>query len=361
MGPPPVSVVMSVFNGQAFLAEAVESILGQTYGDFEFVVIDDGSTDSTPEILASYAARDARISVHRHGNRGRVSSLNAGIERARGKYIARMDADDISLSERLQEQVCFMDAHPEVGLLGGAFELISAKGRVLKTIRFPSEDSAIRSVLLAYNPFSHPTVMIRKDVLLASGWYRKALLDADDYDLWLRISERSQVANLEKCVLRYRVHSGQVSIQNLQHQKMCVLAASAAASERRRGGSDPLCGVEEITPQFLSTLGVTPGQVQQAVLGGYSYWMDVLGDSDPKATLTVIDGFLELADRQGVGEAAIADAWLRAARIYLQQGRKAKALSALGRALLRRPIVAGRPLKKAFTSLSAALWSDRKS
>jgi glycosyltransferase involved in cell wall biosynthesis len=243
-----VSVVMSVFNGHAFLEEAVESILSQTYRDYEFVIVDDGSTDKTPEILAAYASRDERVRVLHHENKGRAASLNIGIGLAKGKYIARMDADDVALPHRLEEQVEFMERHPEVGMLGGAFELISTRGRVLKTVRFPSEDSEIRSVILTYNPICHPTVVMRKDVAMASGGYRKALLDADDYDLWLRISERSQLANLEKCVLRYRIHSRQVSIQNMRHQKMSVLAARGAALRRRAGGPDPLSDIEQITP-----------------------------------------------------------------------------------------------------------------
>jgi hypothetical protein len=349
------SVVMSVFNGQAFLAEAIESILNQTLDDYEFVIVDDGSTDRTAKILAEYASRDERVRVYRHENRGRAVSLNIGIGLARGKYIARMDADDIALPNRLREQIDFMDTHPEVGLLGGAFELISTNGRVLKTVRFPSEDSAIRAVMLACNPFSHPTVVMRKELVSATGGYRKALLDADDYDLWLRISERSQLANLEKCVLQYRVHSNQVSIQNMRHQEMSALAARAAALRRRSGVPDPLTGVEEITPQLLSALGVTAAEIGQGLLDAYGYWMDVLSQTEPEAALTVIHGFLELAHSRDVARSVRADAWLRAASIHYRQGRKARALGATGRAILTRPIVAGRHVKNALVRIAAAL------
>jgi glycosyl transferase family 2 len=355
---PAVSVVMSVFNGERFVSEAIDSILAQTYRDFEFIIIDDGSTDRTPEILANYGRRDGRISVHRRANQGRCLSLNAGINIANGKYIARMDADDISLPDRLEEQIRFMDAHPEVGLLGGAFKLIGASGRVLRTIGFPSKDSEIRSAMLSCNPFAHPTVVIRKDVVTASGGYRRALLDADDYDLWLRVSERSRLANLEKCVLLYRIHAKQVSIQNMRHQKMCVLAASAAALQRSQGRADPLSGVEEITPQFLTTLGVTAAQVQQAVLGGYHYWMDILGETDPEAALAVINGFLESSDSRAVGRPLLADAWLQAASIHFRLGRRGKALTAAVRGMLMRPIVAGRPIKRALQRLTAT--KDRR-
>src|ERR1700719_2523166 len=196
---------MRALNGDAFLAEAVESILAQTVTDFEFIIIDDGSTDKTPEILSMYADRDARVRVFQQENRGRAESLNRGIELSRSRYIARMDADDIALPDRLNEQVNFLAHHPEVGLLGGAFELITGSGR-LRTVRPPLDDQHIRTLMLRFNPMCHPTVMMRKDLVLASGGYRKALLDADDYDLWLRIGERSRLANLDKVVLQYRLH-----------------------------------------------------------------------------------------------------------------------------------------------------------
>src|SRR5438045_8388133 len=137
-----VSVLMSVYNGQEFLCEAIESVSTQSYRDFEFLIIDDGSTDGTPEILRKYAAADERIRVHRHENRGRAESLNVGIELARGEYIARMDADDVALPERLRQQLEFLEGHPDVGLLGGAFELISSRGHLIRQISFATNDSA---------------------------------------------------------------------------------------------------------------------------------------------------------------------------------------------------------------------------
>src|SRR6266851_1359493 len=283
--PPTVSVVMSVYNGEAFLPEAVESILAQTFREFEFLVIDDGSKDGTAEILGGYASRDRRVRVVRHENKGRVTSLNVGIGLATGKYIARMDADDVAMPYRLAEQIEFMERHPEVGLLGGAVKLISAAGRVVKTAQPPLEDTEIRSLMLRYNPMFHPTVVMRKEVALAAGGYRKALLDADDYDLWLRMSERSRLANLAKTVLQYRIHSEQVSIRNLQHQTQCVLAARAAAMQRMCGRPDPLSDVEEITPQLLETLGVTAAETQEALRGAYGYWTEILKQIDSQAAL----------------------------------------------------------------------------
>ena len=137
MDAPGVSVVMSVYNGQEFLREAIESILRQSYGDFEFVIIDDGSTDRTAEILAEYAGRDARIRLQRHENKGRAVSLNIGIELARAPYIARMDADDVSASERLRRQVDYMRDHPDTVMVGSWAQVIDLEGAVMAHCHVP--------------------------------------------------------------------------------------------------------------------------------------------------------------------------------------------------------------------------------
>jgi hypothetical protein len=266
MSSPIVSVLMSVFNGQAFLPEAIESILGQTFRDFEFVIIDDGSTDKTAEILAEHAVRDPRIRVHRHENKGRANSLNIGIELSRSSYIARMDADDISLPNRLKEQVEFMGRNPSVGLLSGSYDLIDVEGRLMGTVPLLTRDEEIKQAMLVNNAMCHPAAMMRREVAIACGGYRKAFLDADDYDLWLRISERSQLANLEQPILQYRVHSKQVSVVNSSHQRLCVLAARTAAAFRKQGRPDPLSGVEHITPELLRNLGVTTAEIKECLL-----------------------------------------------------------------------------------------------
>ncbi len=357
MARPTVTVVMSVFNGQSFLPEAIESILGQTFSDFEFVIIDDGSTDSTAKILSDYARLDSRVHVFPQKNKGRAESLNRGIQLASGHYIARMDADDVAMPNRLQYQVDFLEHHPDVGLLGGAFELITRSGQVFQTIRCLLDDSEIRLRMLVSNPMCHPAVVMRRKIALASGGYRKALLDADDYDLWLRMAEHSQVANLHQIVLRYRIHPAQVSIQNMTHQTWCVLAARAAASLRKRGSPDPLVGVEEVTPRLLSALGVTEQEIEHALAGVYTYWIEILRQSDPELALQTIDRLLQLSGSASTDRPTLADTWLNAASIHYKQGRPVKALLSVGRGILVRPIIAGRPVKRAFMRLAAAFKS----
>lgn len=351
---PLVSVVMSVFNGETFLAEAIESILIQTYTDFEFIIVDDGSTDESSEILRRYADRDTRVCIYRHENRGRAESLNRGISLATGSYVARMDADDVALPARFRDQIQFMEKHPDVGLLGGTYERIDANGCVLNIVRPPVSDEEIRLAMLRANPMCHPAVMMRKDIAVAAGGYRKVFLDADDYDLWLRIGERARLANLEKPILQYRVHRNQVSVSNSAHQTLCVIAAQTAASFRKYGRPDPLSGVNEITVELLHSLGVPNEQIEQALVGNLGYWTELLRAVDPEALLRVIDEFLRVADPRWMKRSVVADIWLKAASIHLQQGRSGKALLCAGRGIATRPLIAGRPIKKALNRLFSA-------
>jgi hypothetical protein len=345
----PLSVVMSVFNGQAFLVEAIESILAQTFRDFEFVIVDDGSTDGTGEILSKFAKQDERIRILRHANKGRAESLNVGIGLVSGTYIARMDADDIALQHRLEDQIVFMGQHPEVGLLSGAYERFSGDGRAIDIVRPPLRDDEIRLMMLRTSAMCHPAVMMKRDIVLTSGGYRKALLDADDYDLWLRMSERTQLANLEQPILRYRVHSKQSSIANSSHQALCVLAARTASAMRKLGKPDPLTGIHRVTPELLIRLGVTKSEIQDSLLANHSGWQEVIGENDPEMALTLIEGLLRIGSGGFLERRVVADLWLKAADIHYAQNRPWRALFCAGRGLSARPIVAGRPLKKAFT------------
>ncbi|MGB2676646.1 MAG: glycosyltransferase [Candidatus Acidiferrum sp.] len=355
MSSPTVSVVMSVFNGEEFLSEVIDSVLNQSFHDFEFVVVDDGSTDATADILSKYVLRDGRIRVLRNGKKGRAASLNLGISLANGKYVANTDADDLAMPGRLEEQVAFMERNPEVGVLGAAFELITDSGEVIDIIRHPLEDSQIRSAMLRYNPICHSSVILRKDIVLALGGYRSILVPSEDYDLWLRMSERSRLANLHNVLVRYRVHANQMSVRKLEHQTLCVLAASAAAGQRRNGRPDPLSEVDEITPQLLDTLGVAGAEIREALLGAYGAWAEILGPAYPEAALRVIEGLLQLPGAESFDRSVLANAWLKAAGIHYRLGRPGKAMVSAGRAVLVRPIVAGRPVKWAFSRLTAAI------
>jgi glycosyltransferase involved in cell wall biosynthesis len=203
---PSISVLMSVYNGEAYLAQALDSILSQSFSSFEFIVIDDASTDDTARILADYSGRDSRICVlSNQRNMGLAWSLNRGLEQANGRYVARMDADDISLPPRLEKQFSFMEEHPGVGVIGTAVEIIDAVGQVIGRRMYPPDPIVIRWRLAFENPLCHPTVMIRRDILQDAP-YNSSLNTAQDYDLWCRVGLLTRFANLPQPLLRFRKH-----------------------------------------------------------------------------------------------------------------------------------------------------------
>ena len=210
MKSPTVSVLMSVYNGERYLTEAVDSILGQTFADFEFIIINDGSTDSTADILRSY--KDSRIRIFEQSNIGLTPSLNRGIALAQGEYIARMDDDDISMPDRLAREADFLDAHPEVGVVGtGCLIRDEIKGAE-REHSVPISDQELRCSLVKGNPFIHSSVMMRKSVLEAVGGYDESYLFAQDYALWVQLAVQTQMANLPEVLVIHREHRESVSV-----------------------------------------------------------------------------------------------------------------------------------------------------
>ncbi len=205
---PLVTVLMPVYNGENTIRDAIESILRQTYREFEFLIIDDGSTDKSVEIVRSY--RDSRIRlVSSEQNSGIAASLNHGVNLATGKYLARMDCDDLSLPERLNNQVEYMEQHPETGVLGTGVYTMKHK-RPAKKRSWPESDPEIKINLLFQNSFFHPSVMLRKS-MLGNDPYPTELRYAQDYGLWISLASRTQFANLAQQLVQYRTHSTQVT------------------------------------------------------------------------------------------------------------------------------------------------------
>lgn len=194
---------MSVHNGEQFLREAIDSILSQTFKDFEFIIINDGSTDHSVEIIRSYA--DPRIRfINNNTNLALPASLNLGLDVAAGEYIARMDADDVSLPERLSRQVSYMDAHPKIAASGTWAKDIDADGREFSA-RCPPFDERMKSEFWRPSPIVHPSAIIRK-AHLGNLRYDTHLPYAQDYDLWLALKARHELGNVPEFLLLYRVH-----------------------------------------------------------------------------------------------------------------------------------------------------------
>ena len=205
---PGISVVMPVYNGGAFLREAINSVLRQSYNDFELIVIDDGSDDETPEILRAFSRQDRRVRVLRHArNLGLGSALREGVEEARAEWVARMDADDIAHPDRLARQFAAVQSDSTIDVLGTQAVEIDCNGRPLRLRSVPLEHDAIRSLLPWVNPVIHPTVLFRRRAIIAVGSYDGNLPNVEDYDLWYRCAAGGlRFANLPDVLLGYRVN-----------------------------------------------------------------------------------------------------------------------------------------------------------
>lgn len=231
---PRVSVLMPVYNSQRYVAEAVESVLKQSFPDFELLITDDGSRDRSLKILQSYADKDTRIRLRSQSNQGLTRTLNAMIQEARGEYVAILEHDDIALPDRLADEVAFLDQHPEVVCVSGAQDLIDEAGRFLTCLQLPLTNAEIQQAALAgHGSMCHPGAMIRRSALLEVGGYNETMGLAHDLDLWLRLGEIGELANLSKPVVRYRLHNASLSEQHCGKQRQEAYLACERAWKRR--------------------------------------------------------------------------------------------------------------------------------
>ncbi len=269
---PLVSVVMSVYNGEAYVREALASLLAQTFTDFEVVCIDDGSADGTAAILAEIAAGDGRVRVLTQENQGLIASLNRGCREARGRLIGRMDDDDVCHPERLERQVAFLDVHPEVGILGTVTAYIDADGEPTGG-RWPrwAPPGVNGWHLLFKTVLCHPTVLMRREVLAqldtGDGPYLGGALHAEDYELWTRALFTTRVANLPEALLTRRKWEGAIGAQHAARQEQTVIEAMQAAHARLLGRtvpSDTVALVRDRTVAGLETPADTPEALEAA-------------------------------------------------------------------------------------------------
>lgn len=235
---------MAVYNGEKYVREAIESILNQTFKDFEFILVNDGSTDRTREILESY--NDPRIVLIHQGHMGLTRSLNKGIALAKGKYIARQDADDISLPDRLEKQIEFLELHKDIALLGTAAQIIDIRGSYLKTVKYPTDHSSLRIAIKHSNHFWHGSVMFRRQIFFELGGYHEIFFTAQDYDLWLRFVEKFTVANLSDPLYKYRLNYLSLSFKKIVYQRRMAIFARELARARNKGINEkPIINVLE--------------------------------------------------------------------------------------------------------------------
>ena len=360
MNKPVVSVAMVVCNVDRFLAEAIESILMQTFREFEFIIVDFGSTDKSKEIVSSYAAKDSRIKLHEIPHCGLGEARNAACFLAQGKYVAIMDADNVSLPDRLMWEVEFLEKHPEVGVVGGAVDWIDATGVCVTnsavppgvTLSRPEGNRELQLALLKDCPIWQPSVLMRRNAFVTVGGYRPAFAPTEDYDLWLRISEHFEMANLKQVVLNYRIHPHQVSVRRRKQQSLGTLAALASAAARRRGNPDPWDSVKEITPAVLVELGVSEARQQAALAVEYRGWIHSLcRTGEWSGALNAAIEMAKSSDWKQIERRARADMQLEVARLYWKNHRFLRGIVAVGQAVITRPRVAGRPLGRLLRRL----------
>ncbi|MGE0666437.1 MAG: glycosyltransferase family 2 protein [Sphingomonadales bacterium] len=260
MTSPSITIAMSVFNNAPHLAQAIESMLGQSHVDFEFLIVNDGSSDGSAGILDSFAGRDSRIRAIHQDNRGLVASLNRMLEEARAPLVARMDGDDDCHPERLAKQFAFMRANRDHGVVGTQSISFDDSGARWASPLFPVTDAEVRATIGTRNVLCHPSVLMRRDLVLAAGGYRRQFVHCEDRDLWLRLSERTKIASLPEALTYYRRTPGQVSNRHIVTQAVGAAMAWLAHVERAAGRSDPFDDLETLPPvESLDRLLGRPG------------------------------------------------------------------------------------------------------
>lgn len=233
-------------NGQATIDAAVQSVLAQTERDIELVVINDGSTDGTAARLAVLAAGDSRVVVVEQVHRGLTASLNHGLSRVRGAYVARQDGDDESLPERLARQAAHLDTHPDVAAVGSHAEVMDGSGKTIGTLRPPARAADVRRDLLSLRSTPvHGAVMMRREVVASLGGYREAFPVGQDYDLWLRMSRTHSIENLPEVLYRWRVDQRGVYATRRAVQLRYAGIALAFAQETLATGCDSYGQLEQ--------------------------------------------------------------------------------------------------------------------
>ncbi len=226
MTKPLVTVLTPAYNVEKYISEAIESILKQSYSNFEFIIIDDKSTDNTSKIIKEYKQRDSRIKLIFNKENLKLSrTLNKGLNIAQGKYIIRFDADDISYPTRIEKQVKLMETKDDVGISGGTMVIINSSGRTIGKREYHLTDKKIRSKIFRYSPFCHPAIIIRRSVLRKSGLYNPDFNPAEDYELYFRIGKHAKFANLPDKLIKYRILDNSMTSKQIKEMESQTIKA----------------------------------------------------------------------------------------------------------------------------------------
>ena len=247
---------MPVYNAEPYIAQAVQSICQQTFTDFEFIIVNDGSTDGTTAILQDFARRDARIKLISRPNTGVVGASNDALTAARGEFIARVDGDDIAMPTRLEKQLRYMRAHPECSALGSWVRMIDSDGDPVRIYQVPTDHDDIDHALFRTWAIFHPTMMTPREIIMKVGGYREEYRTLEDLDLFLRLGEQGRMANLPEPLVEYRQHVCSMCLTNSRRMNSIIVDILQQAYQRR-GQKAPAslstrrCGPDEHDPLTL--------------------------------------------------------------------------------------------------------------
>jgi len=327
--PPRVSVILPVFDGERFLGQALDAILAQTFGDFEVIAVDDGSTDATPAILAAAAARDPRVRIRRLARSGHTRATRHAIDLARGELLAHCDHDDVWLPTRLERGVAFLDAFPDVAVVGTGATVVDANDRPLGSIVHPCDPDEMARRLPVANAICHSSVLSRASAVRAVGGHREAFRHASDYDLWLRLSERYRLANLPDPLVRYRVHFGNMTVVDPESAGGGGVAARAAARARREGRPDVIEERPYEVSELLRVVGADPAEVLVEGFGLALYLAELArGAQAREAERVLLARAYGLGRRIGMSKGRARHLIERAATVHAESGRPGAALRA---------------------------------
>lgn len=272
---PLVSVVMSCYNGSRWLRESIESVLAQTLDDFEFILVDDGSTDESWNIIQTYSDKDERIVSISKKHTGLADSLNVGIKKASGAWIARLDVDDICEPTRLEEQKQFVKTHPNVILLGTGYVEIDERGHRIKKNLYPrNHNKLVQHLRQLQRFFPHSSAFFKREIAEFSGLYNPIFKKSQDWELWLRLAELGEIACLNNCLVRIRTHSEQISnsISDIS-QPVYSTAATICYYLRTHSFPDPSSKNDDSTWQtFL--LWVKKRMIEEELFERRKVWLD---------------------------------------------------------------------------------------
>jgi|GEM_PF-1503008 len=338
MGQPQISIVIPVWNGERYLRQTLDSILAQDLTDFELLVIDDGSADGTAGILREYS-RDPRLRVHTQENQGLVRTRNIGLSMASCELLAFIDADDLAVPARMSLQSAYLNAHPDVAAVGSHILYIDPDGRPLRTLRYPTGPAKVAAALQDHNALAQPAIMIRRSAALAVGGYRNAFrYGAEDYDLWLRMSERHAVDNLPQVLTHYRIHGASITHTRRADQLIAAFAAKCSARRRRNGQADPVDGQDTpITEADLGRYRLEPDE--RAAFMRIRLDALRLRDAGPEDYLELLAQSWELRPYLRRGR-HVRHILMPSAFMLLRHHRLAAGLRWIGRAMTREPLSA---------------------